>query len=96
MQYPRPDGTGDAVVLRAGQQVDFSSHVVSKVSVASSQAGDWASGVLRVKDTPLTSRLLTPVLVDARTGNLTAVVKVSWYLIPPGDMRVRGVCGGEQ
>lgn len=29
---------------------------------------------------PLTSRLFSPVLVDARTGALTAVVKMPWYL----------------
>ena len=29
---------------------------------------------------PLTSQLLTPVLVDARTGDLTAVVPMPWYL----------------
>jgi uncharacterized iron-regulated membrane protein len=28
----------------------------------------------------LTSRLFTPVLVDARTGQLTAVVETPWYL----------------
>lgn len=35
----------------------------------------WAKGV-----TPLTSRLFSPVLVDARTGSLTAVVRMPWYL----------------
>jgi len=35
----------------------------------------WGHG-----STPLTSRLFTPVLVDARTGDLTAVVKMPWYL----------------
>ncbi|HEY0296806.1 MAG TPA: PepSY-associated TM helix domain-containing protein, partial [Bordetella sp.] len=35
----------------------------------------WAKG-----DTPLTSRLFSPVLVDARTGELAAVVKMPWYL----------------
>jgi uncharacterized iron-regulated membrane protein len=28
----------------------------------------------------LTARLFTPVLVDARTGALTAVVQLPWYL----------------
>lgn len=31
-------------------------------------------------DTPLTSRLSSPVLIDARTGKLTAVVRMPWYL----------------
>ncbi|MFT3813400.1 MAG: PepSY domain-containing protein [Acidovorax sp.] len=35
----------------------------------------WAKG-----ETPLTSRLFSPVLVDARTGELTAVVRMPWYL----------------
>jgi uncharacterized iron-regulated membrane protein len=35
----------------------------------------WAKG-----ETPLTSRLFDPVLVDARTGALTAVVTMPWYL----------------
>ena len=35
----------------------------------------WAKG-----DTPLTSRLFSPVLVDARSGELTAVVRMPWYL----------------
>lgn len=35
----------------------------------------WSEGV-----TPLTSRLFTPVLVDARTGKVTAVVPMPWYL----------------
>ncbi|KFD27442.1 membrane protein [Sphingobium yanoikuyae] len=30
--------------------------------------------------TQLTSRLFSPVLIDARTGKLTAVVKMPWYL----------------
>jgi uncharacterized iron-regulated membrane protein len=35
----------------------------------------WAKG-----NTPLTSRLFSPVLVDARTGKLTAVLQMPWYL----------------
>ena len=35
----------------------------------------WSKG-----NTPLTSRLFSPVLVDARTGKLTAVVSMPWYL----------------
>jgi len=35
----------------------------------------WAKG-----KTPLTSRLFSPVLVDARTGTLTSVVQMPWYL----------------
>jgi uncharacterized iron-regulated membrane protein len=35
----------------------------------------WAKG-----DTPLTARLFNPVLVDARSGALTAVVGMPWYL----------------
>lgn len=35
----------------------------------------WAKGA-----TPLTSRLFNPVLVDARTDHLTAVVHMPWYL----------------
>ncbi|HVZ07815.1 PepSY-associated TM helix domain-containing protein [Rhodopila sp.] len=35
----------------------------------------WAKG-----DTPLTSRLFSPALIDARTGALTAVVRMPWYL----------------
>ncbi|HVY15011.1 MAG TPA: PepSY-associated TM helix domain-containing protein [Rhodopila sp.] len=35
----------------------------------------WAKGT-----TPLTSRLFSPVLVDARTGALTAVMRMPWYL----------------
>jgi uncharacterized iron-regulated membrane protein len=35
----------------------------------------WTKG-----DTPLTSRLFSPVLVDARTGALTSVVRMPWYL----------------
>lgn len=35
----------------------------------------WAKG-----STPLTSRLFSPILVDARTGKLTAVVRMPWYL----------------
>ena len=31
-------------------------------------------------DTPLTSKLNTPVLVDGRTGELTTVAKMPWYL----------------
>ncbi len=35
----------------------------------------WAKG-----DTPLTSRLFSPVLVDARTGDATAALEMPWYL----------------
>jgi uncharacterized iron-regulated membrane protein len=35
----------------------------------------WTRG-----NTPLTSRLFTPVLVDAGTGQLTAVAEMPWYL----------------
>ncbi len=35
----------------------------------------WAKG-----NTPLTSRLFNPTLVDARNGKLTSVVKMPWYL----------------
>ncbi|BAV63935.1 hypothetical protein SCLO_1008950 [Sphingobium cloacae] len=35
----------------------------------------WAHGA-----SPLTERLFSPVLVDARTGKLTAVVRMPWYL----------------
>jgi uncharacterized iron-regulated membrane protein len=35
----------------------------------------WAHG-----RTPLTSQLFSPVLIDARTGKLTAVVRMPWYL----------------
>lgn len=35
----------------------------------------WAKG-----ETPFTRRLLSPVLVDARTGKLTAVLNMPWYL----------------
>ncbi|MET3517983.1 putative iron-regulated membrane protein [Pseudacidovorax sp. 1753] len=35
----------------------------------------WAAG-----DTPLTSRMLQPVLVDASTGKLSAIVHMPWYL----------------
>ncbi|PVX85780.1 PepSY-associated TM helix domain-containing protein [Paraburkholderia unamae] len=35
----------------------------------------WTKG-----DTPLTSQLATPVLVDARSGRLTATLSLPWYL----------------
>jgi uncharacterized iron-regulated membrane protein len=35
----------------------------------------WAKG-----DTPLTSRLFSPILVDARSGELTGVLAMPWYL----------------
>lgn len=35
----------------------------------------WGKG-----NTPLRSRLFTPVLVDARSGRLSAIVKMPWYL----------------
>lgn len=35
----------------------------------------WAAG-----DSPLTSRLLQPVLVDARSGTLSAIARMPWYL----------------
>ena len=35
----------------------------------------WAKG-----NTPLTSQLFNPILVDAPSGKLTAVVKMPWYL----------------
>ncbi|MFT8775428.1 MAG: PepSY-associated TM helix domain-containing protein [Gluconacetobacter liquefaciens] len=35
----------------------------------------WAKGT-----TPLTSRLFTPILVDARTGAVAVVVRMPWYL----------------
>ena len=31
-------------------------------------------------DTPLTEHLTTPALIDARTGELTAVAKMPWYV----------------
>ena len=39
-------------------------------------------------DTPLTSRLNTPVLVDGATGALTTVARMPWYLTALG-CRVR-------
>jgi uncharacterized iron-regulated membrane protein len=35
----------------------------------------WAKGA-----TPLTGRLFSPVLVDARSGALTAILRMPWYL----------------
>src|SRR5262249_46285725 len=35
----------------------------------------WTKGA-----SPLTSQLFSPVLLDARTGELTAVVRMPWYL----------------
>ena len=35
----------------------------------------WASG-----KTLLTSRLFSPILVDAKTGKLAAIVRMPWYL----------------
>jgi uncharacterized iron-regulated membrane protein len=35
----------------------------------------WTKG-----GTPLRARLFTPVLIDARTGALTAAVQMPWYL----------------
>ncbi|MFT3815563.1 MAG: PepSY-associated TM helix domain-containing protein [Acidovorax sp.] len=35
----------------------------------------WAKG-----ETPLTSRLFSPLLIDARTSELTAVLQMPWYL----------------
>ena len=35
----------------------------------------WTKG-----NTPLTSRLFTPVLVDAQTGQLTVIARLPWYL----------------
>jgi uncharacterized iron-regulated membrane protein len=35
----------------------------------------WTKG-----SSPLTARLFTPVLIDARTGALTAAVQMPWYL----------------
>ena len=35
----------------------------------------WTKG-----NTPLTSRLFSPVLVDAKTGRLASIVKMPWYL----------------
>jgi uncharacterized iron-regulated membrane protein len=35
----------------------------------------WGKG-----NTPLRSRLFTPVLIDARSGGLSAVMKMPWYL----------------
>jgi uncharacterized iron-regulated membrane protein len=35
----------------------------------------WLKGA-----TPLTSQLFSPVLIDARTGAMTTVIKMPWYL----------------
>jgi uncharacterized iron-regulated membrane protein len=35
----------------------------------------WTTG-----NEPLTSRLFTPVLIDARSGNLEAIIRMPWYL----------------
>jgi uncharacterized iron-regulated membrane protein len=55
--------------------------VVGSIVFPGSAAGSphhyllWAHG-----RTPLTSRLFSPVLIDARSGQLTAVVRMPWYL----------------
>lgn len=43
-------------------------------------SGDHHYGVFMVGDTPLTERLFQPVLIDARTGELTAQPKAPWYI----------------
>lgn len=54
---------------------------VSSIAFPGSEYGSpyhyllWAKG-----NTPLTSRLYSPVLVDAKTGALTGVVGMPWYL----------------
>jgi len=53
------------------------------LSIAFPDANDgspWHYMVWLRGDTPLTARLFDPVLIDARTGELTAVVKMPWYL----------------
>lgn len=45
-----------------------------------SDGSPWHYMVWLKGNTPLTSRLFNPVLVDARTGKLTAVVRMPWYL----------------
>ena len=43
-------------------------------------SGDHHYGVFMVGDTPLTERLYRPVLIDARTGDLTARPQAPWYI----------------
>lgn len=57
-------GTHVSTMLMPGSQYGSAHHYLV-----------WAAG-----DTPLTSRMLQPILVDARTGTLSAIVHMPWYL----------------
>ncbi|BFO54939.1 PepSY-associated TM helix domain-containing protein [Acidovorax sacchari] len=57
-------GTRVGTMLMPGSQYGSAQHYLL-----------WAAG-----DTPLTSRMLQPVLVDASTGQFSAIVRMPWYL----------------
>jgi uncharacterized iron-regulated membrane protein len=74
-EFASPD-----TVVHAAQAALPSMHVISVVYPGSRFGSPFHYVVWTKGDTPLTSRLFSPVLVDARTGALTAVVQMPWYL----------------
>lgn len=83
-QGKKPPSPAELVPLQSA--ADVASHAlpgmrITDIIYPGSQGGSphhyiiWGHG-----KTPLTARLFSPALVDARTGKLTAVVEMPWYL----------------
>jgi uncharacterized iron-regulated membrane protein len=69
----------DAAVTRA-QQVLPGMQLQFVAFPGSSYSTDHHYAVFFHGDTPLTKRLITPALIDARTGQLSAVKPMPWYV----------------
>ena len=78
---PRPDAPSSPQAAVETATRTLPGMVVASIVFPGERTGSpyhyllWAHG-----KTPLTAQLFSPVLVDARTGKLTAVVGMPWYL----------------
>jgi len=78
---PRPDQLSSPQAALETAQRAVPDMIVTSILYPGGRLGSPHHYVMFTKGkTPLTSRLFTPVLIDARTGRLTALVPMPWYL----------------
>jgi uncharacterized iron-regulated membrane protein len=78
---PNPNTLSSAEAALATTQRALPKMVVTSILYPGGKLGSPHHYLLFTKGkSQLTSRLFSPVLVDARTGRLTAVVRMPWYL----------------
>ncbi|GBQ92531.1 membrane protein [Gluconacetobacter liquefaciens] len=74
------DRTSLDAAFRAAQAALPDRRVISAIFPGSRMGTPYHYVIWTKGNTPLTARLFTPLLVDARTGRVTAIVPMPWYL----------------